>query len=87
MDETTSVELPTIIVEEAEQRCEEYGFPTTEKFVAHAVRNLLDEEPEVGSEEAKELLDSRWGAIEGETYSEEEVAEEVGLEPDFLEDE
>lgn len=77
MTDTTEVELPTHIVEEARERHEEYGFPTAEGMMAFALRNHLAEDPDISEEHRQELLESRRQLDRGEVYSAEKVFKEL----------
>lgn len=75
-----NVEIPSQVVEQVRKNCEEYGFPTAEGFIEYAIKYLLAEDPEASEEHIQDLLESRRQVNRGETYSMEEVMEEISTE-------
>lgn len=75
-----TVEVSTSVMNRVRENCEDFGFPTPEGFVKHAIQYLLEEEPQMSEERRQRLLESRRQIERGETYTMEEVMEELNSE-------
>ena len=75
-EQPKTIEVPTWLMERVREECENYGFPTDEGFVQHAIKFRLAKEPDLSEEQTEELLETRRQVNRGETYSMEEVMEE-----------
>lgn len=82
--EYETVEVPTYVMNRVREDCEDYAFPTPEGFVKHAIQYLLDQEPQLSEEHRQHLLESRRQANRGETYTMEEVMDELNIDADEL---
>jgi hypothetical protein len=72
-----TVEVPTFVMNRVRENCEDFGFPTPEGFVKHAIQYLLEEEPQLSEEQRQRLLENRRQIERGETYTMEEVMDEL----------
>jgi hypothetical protein len=55
-----TVEVPSFVMNWVRENCEDFGFPTPEGFMKHAIQYLLEEEPQLSEEHHHQnLLESR----------------------------
>ena len=74
-----TVEIPSYLMERVRDNCEDYGFPTSEGFIQHAIELMLHDDPDASEEKIEKLLESRRQVNNGETIPMEEVLEDLDI--------
>lgn len=77
--EYETVEIPSHIMENVRENCEDHGFPTAEGLVRYAIQYYMHNEPDASEERIKKLVESRRQANNGEVVPLEEVVDEFDL--------